>query len=104
MERHKTSNIVSELPNFKVFFDAIISLANNGQALVALLALRTTLPAEQASAGRMISARPFRRLTLRSATGFSQRENRHHQTPSSPLFANDFPFFDFSIVAAADSV
>ena len=55
-------------------------LTNNEPLLVELLALRATLPAEQALARRMIPAIPFRRLSrlAGSATGFSQRENRYH--------------------------
>ena len=57
-----------------------MSLINDGQKLVVLLALRATLPAQQALGGWMISAMPCRRLSRSagSATGFSQRENHHH--------------------------
>jgi hypothetical protein len=46
---------------------------------VELVALRQAAPASvRVLQHRRISANQFSRLTLRSATGFSQRENRHH--------------------------
>jgi len=46
---------------------------------VELVARRQSAPASvQAQQPQQISTAQFSRLTLRSATGFSQRENRHH--------------------------
>jgi hypothetical protein len=49
------------------------------QAEVEVVALRQLLPAQQALCGMasLLARGSFRRLTLRSATEFSQRENFH---------------------------
>jgi putative lipoic acid-binding regulatory protein len=57
----------------------MIQSATN-QTKVEVVALRQLMPAQQAHCGVAKSSAHgnFRRLTLRSATEFSQRENCHH--------------------------
>ena len=55
-----------------------MSIASHNE--VEVVALRQLMPAEQALCGAATpsASERFRRLTLRSATEFSQRENFHH--------------------------